>query len=126
MKNHSKIIRIPTFEDERGFLTVMEDILPFNIERIYWIYSADEQTRGGHRHKITKQALVAVAGTVDLKINDGKKETLYILDDPSKCIIVEPEDWHTMFFKNNAVLLVFASHAYDKKDYLETPQRYND
>ena len=123
MKNHSKIIRIPTFEDERGFLTVMEDILPFNIERIYWIYSADEQTRGGHRHKITKQALVAVAGTVDLKINDGKKETLYILDDPSKCIIVEPEDWHTMFFKNNAVLLVFASHKYDKKDYIYTSSK---
>ena len=89
--------------------------------RIYWIYSADEQTRGGHRHKITKQALVAVAGTVDLKINDGKEETLYILDDPSKCIIVEPEDWHTMFFRNNAVLLVLASHAYDKKDYVENP-----
>ena len=54
------------------------------------------------------------------------KKTLYILDDPSKCIIVEPEDWHTMFFKNNAVLLVFEFHAYDKKDYLYNPQKYND
>ena len=123
MKNHSKIIRIPTFEDERGFLTVMEDILPFKIERIYWIYGADEQTRGGHRHRITKQALITVAGTVNLKINDGKNETLYILDDPSKCIIVEPEDWHTMFFKNDAVLLVFASHKYDKKDYIYTSSK---
>ena len=121
MKNHSKIIRIPTFEDERGFLTVMEDILPFKVRRIYWIYGADEQSRGGHRHKITKQALVAVSGTIDLKINDGNKETLYILDNPSKCLIVEPEDWHTMFFRNNAVLLVLASHAYDKKDYVENP-----
>ena len=33
MKNKSKIIEIPTFEDERGFLTVMEDLLPFKIER---------------------------------------------------------------------------------------------
>ena len=90
MKKYSKIIEIPTFKDERGFLTVIENILPFKIERIYWIYGADKQTRGGHRHKITKQALVAVAGTVDLKINDGKKETLYILDDPSKCIIINP------------------------------------
>ena len=103
MKETSKIIEIPTFEDERGFLTVMEDILPFNVRRIYWIYGADEQSRGGHRHKITKQALVAVSGTIDLKINDGNKETLYILDNPSKCLIVEPEDWHTMFFRNNAV-----------------------
>ena len=121
MKNYSKIIEIPTFEDNRGFLTVMEDILPFNIKRVYWIYGADQQLRGGHRHKITKQALVAVAGTVDLKINDGKKESLYILDNPSKCIIVEPEDWHTMIFKNNAVLLVFASNGYDKKDYIKIP-----
>ena len=123
MKKHSKIIEIPTFEDDRGFLTVMEDILPFDIKRVYWIYGADQQLRGGHRHKITKQALVAVAGTVDLKINDGKKESLYILDNPSKCIIVEPEDWHTMFFRKNSVLLVFASHSYDKKDYIETPQK---
>ena len=121
MRNYSKIIEIPTFEDERGFLTVMEDILPFNIERIYWIYSADEQTRGGHGHKITKQALVALSGTVDLKINNRKEESPYILDNPSKCIIVEPEDWHTMIFKNNAVLLVFASHGYDKKDYIKSP-----
>ena len=121
MKNYSKIIEIPTFEDERGILTVMENILPFRIERIYWIYNADEQSRGGHRHKITKQALVALAGTVDLKIKNGKKESLYTLDDPSKCIIVEPEEWHTMFFKNHAVLLVFASHEYDKKDYIEKP-----
>ena len=118
MKNHSKIIHIPNYEDERGLLTVIEDILPFKIKRIYWIYGADEKSRGGHRHKITQQALIAISGTVDLKINDGKKETLYILDDPSKCIIVEPEDWHTMFFRNNAVLLVLASHAYDKKDYV--------
>ena len=120
MKNDSKIIEIPTFEDERGFLTVMENTLPFEIKRIYWIYEADEQIRGGHRHKITKQALVAVSGTVDLKINDGNKETLYILDHPSKCLIVEPEDWHTMYFNNNAVLMVFASHKYDKSDYVDS------
>ena len=121
MVNYSKIIEIPTFEDERGFLTVIEDILPFKIERIYWIYGADEQIRGGHRHRITKQALVTVAGTVNLKINDGRKETLFVLDNPSKCIIVEPEDSHTMYFKNNAVLLVFASQKYDKNDYIKTP-----
>ena len=33
MKNHSKIIHIPTYEDERGLLTVIEDILPFKIKK---------------------------------------------------------------------------------------------
>ena len=118
MENHSKIINIPTYEDERGLLTVMEDILPFKIERIYWIYGAEKKTRGGHRHKITQQALIAISGTVDLKVNNGKQEISYILDDPAKCIIIEPEDWHTMYFKNNAVLMVFASQKYDKSDYI--------
>ena len=120
MKNYSKIIKIPTFADEKGFLTVMEDILPFPIERVYWIYGADEKIRGGHRHKITQQALVAITGSVNLKINNGKQEVSYILDDPAKCIIIEPEDWHTMYFKNNAVLIVFASHKYEKSDYIDS------
>ena len=120
MKKHSKIIKIPTFEDNRGFLTVMEDILPFKIKRIYWIYGADEKSRGGHRHKITQQALIAISGTVDLKINNGSQKTSCILDDPSKCIIIEPEDWHEMYFTNNAVLLVLASHKYDKSDYISS------
>ena len=118
MKNHSKIIKIPTYADERGLLTVMEDILPFKIKRIYWIYGADEKSRGGHRHKITQQALVAISGIVNLKINNGSQEISFILDDPSNCIIIEPEDWHTMYFKNNAVLIVFASEKYDKSDYI--------
>ena len=118
MRKKSKIIRIPTFEDERGFLSVMEDLLPFSIKRIYWIYGSDNKERGGHRHKITRQALIALSGSVDLKIQDGIKESFYILDNPSKCIIIEPEDWHTMYFRNNAVLLVFASHKYDKSDYI--------
>lgn len=120
MNNYSKIIKIPTYSDERGLLTVMEDILPFEIKRVYWIYGADEKIRGGHRHKITQQALVAITGSVDLKINNGKQEFSYILDDPAKCIIIEPEDWHTMYFKNNAVLIVFASHKYEKSDYIDS------
>ena len=120
MKKYSKIIKIPTFADEKGFLTVMEDILPFPIKRVYWIYGADEKIRGGHRHKITQQALVAITGSVDLKINNGKQEISHILDDPAKCIIIEPEDWHTMYFKNNAVLMVFASHKYEKSDYIDS------
>ena len=118
MKNYLKIIKIPTFENEKGFLTVMEDILPFQVKRTYWIYGADKKNRGGHRHKITRQALITLSGSVDLKIDDGTKESFYTLDDPSKCIIIEPEDWHTMYFKNNAVLLVFASEKYDKSDYI--------
>ena len=68
---HFKILNFPTFTDCRGALTVQQDILPFKVARIYWIYESDGQIRGGHRHKKTQQALVAINGNVSVYMNDG-------------------------------------------------------
>ena len=38
------------------------------------------------------------------------------MDQPSKCLIIEPHDWHTMHhFTPDAVLLVLASEPFDPK-----------
>jgi dTDP-4-dehydrorhamnose 3,5-epimerase-like enzyme len=115
------MLQLPTFEDKRGFLTVMENVLPFQVVRTYWIYRANGQTRGGHRHCYTRQALIAITGTVTIYINDGIIEETLVLDQPSQCLIVEPKDWHTMTFGDNAVLLVMSSNAYDRSEYIDTP-----
>lgn len=113
------VLNLPGFNDARGGLTVLEKSLPFDIQRIYWIYNAAGQTRGGHRHHVTRQALVAVSGEVTVYINDGKHERSVVLSQPGQCLLVEPEDWHTMAFGENGVLLVVASHIYDKSDYID-------
>jgi dTDP-4-dehydrorhamnose 3,5-epimerase-like enzyme len=118
---YKKFIELPTYQDSRGGLTVMEKILPFDIERTYWIHSADGQIRGGHRHRHTRQALIAVSGVVELYMSNGESEETILLNRPSQCIIVEPEDWHTMKFSKNAVLLVMSSHVYDRSEYIDTP-----
>jgi hypothetical protein len=99
----------------------MESKLPFPIVRMYWIYGADDKLRGGHRHQQTRQALVAISGSVDVFMNDGIVSETIKLDDPSLCLIVEPKDWHTMKFTSNGVLLVMSSHAYDRSEYIDTP-----
>ncbi|MCL6557015.1 MAG: FdtA/QdtA family cupin domain-containing protein [Burkholderiales bacterium] len=119
--SHFPIITLPTFNDSRGSLTVLERALPFEIARIYWIYGANGQTRGGHRHKVTRQALIAINGSVSLYLNDGVTEETVVLSEPSQCLLVEPKVWHTMTFGENAVLLVLASHPYDRTDYIDTP-----
>ena len=49
-----------------------------------------------------------------------KKEESFILNQSGKCLIVEPEDWHTMdCFTQGATLLVFASEYYDVDDYID-------
>ena len=113
------IIDLPTFKDERGWLTVMEKLLPFEIKRFYCIYDV-AQKRGGHRHKKTVQALICVGGSCEVYVNDGQKKETFLLDSHSKCLLLEPEDWHTMDkFTKGSTLLVFASEFYDKDDYID-------
>ncbi|MEA3393337.1 MAG: FdtA/QdtA family cupin domain-containing protein [Pseudomonadota bacterium] len=117
---HFTVLNLPTHTDPRGSLTVLEGALPFAVARTYWIYGADGRTRGGHRHTYTRQALVAVSGKVSIYMNDGVKVDTVELDDPGKCLLVEPKDWHTMSFGPGSVLLVMSSHPYDRSEYIDT------
>ena len=113
------LIELPTFLDNSGSLTVVEKLLPFDIKRFYYIYNVSSQ-RGGHRHKQTTQALICLNGSCEIYINDAKKEYTIQLDTSDKCLILNPEDWHTMDnFSSGAVLIVFASEYYDKDDYID-------
>lgn len=116
------LLDLATFNDPLGSLTVLDDVLPFPIVRSYWIYGADGQTRGGHRHRVTRQALVAVAGEISIFMDDGVEQTTVMLDKPNLCLLVEPKDWHTMTFGAGSVLLVISSHHYDRNDYID--ERY--
>jgi len=118
---HFTILNLPKFADPRGSLTVLQDALPFKVVRSYWIYGADGQTRGGHRHTYTRQALVAMSGMVSIYMNDGVIADNVELDHPSKCLLVEPKDWHTMVFSSGSVLLVMSSHPYDRSEYIDNP-----
>ena len=119
--SHFAQLILPTFADSRGSLTVLDGALPFTPVRTYWIYGADRQVRGGHRHRHTRQALLAISGTVTIYMNDGVTSESVVLDQPGKCLLVEPKDWHTMTFGVGSVLLVMSSHPYDRSEYIDTP-----
>ena len=115
----ANIIDLKTFTDVRGNLTVIEKVIPFDIKRIFYIYGVDDSIRGGHRHKITRQAAICIQGSCCLYINNGRSEENYLLDRPSKCLVLEPQDWHTMYqFTNDAILMVLASTHFHQDDYI--------
>jgi dTDP-4-dehydrorhamnose 3,5-epimerase-like enzyme len=115
------ILDIPTFEDQRGNLSVLDEIVPYEIKRVYYITKAIGQ-RGGHRHIKTIQGLVCVSGSCSVYCDDGKKRETILLDSPKKLLIVEPKDWHTMQdFSSDCVLLVISSEHYDRRDYIDEP-----
>ena len=114
----SYIIDLATVTDERGSITIAEKVIPFDIKRVYWIYQFGAK-RGGHRHKKTMQALVCINGSCEIFINNGNEQKSVMLDCSNRCLILEPDDWHTMeCYDKNAVLLVMASEYYDKDDYV--------
>ncbi len=113
------IIDLPTFSDERGSLTVVEKLIPFEIKRFYYIYDATAK-RGGHRHKNTTQALMCLGGSCEIYVNDNNVEQVFSLDSPSKCLVLQAKDWHTMDkFSQGSTLLVFSSSFYDVNDYID-------
>lgn len=120
----AKIIDLQTFTDKRGNLTVVEKVLPFDIKRVFYIYGVNDSERGHHRHIKTKQAAIAIQGNCRIISQGGKdapKEE-YLLDTPSKCLIIEPEDYHWMDqFSSDCILMVFASEFYNKEDYIFEP-----
>lgn len=118
----AQLINLKTFTDPRGNLTVIEKTIPFDIKRIFYIYGVDNSIRGKHRHKKTIQAAVCLVGSCTIYSHNGTEEDIFMLDDPSKCLILSPEDWHKMYdFSPNAILMVLASEYFDADDYIYEP-----
>lgn len=113
----ANIINLPEIIDEKGKLCVIEKILPFEIQRVFYIYNAS-QKRGAHAHKKTTQALIMLNGKCEIYVNDGKQKETFVLDKNNQCLILEPKDWHTMDISRDGILLVLSSHHYDKEDYI--------
>ena len=113
------LINLQTHTDKRGNLTVIEKNIPFEIKRIFYIYGVDDSIRGGHRHHKTMQAAICIQGSCTISNNNEKQKQKFILDKPSKCLILQPEDYHTMHnFSKDAILMVLASEYYDYNDYI--------
>jgi hypothetical protein len=118
------LVNLTTFTDHRGNLTVIEKVIPFPIKRVFYIYGVDNSDRGFHRHKKTRQAAIVLQGKCRIVSQKGAGFQVeeYIMDFPSKCLIINPEDFHWMDnFSKDCILMVFASEYFDVGDYIYEP-----
>ena len=116
-----KIVDIRKFSDSRGYLSVIEGGLdvPFEINRIYYLYLVPEAARGAHAHKQLQQLMVATSGSVHVTLDDGQNKKTFVLDKPWKGLLVVPGLWRTLeHFSGGAACMVLASEKYDADDYI--------
>lgn len=122
MKEELKIIQLSKFEDPRGNLTFIEEKnqIPFNINRIYWIYDVPGgEVRGGHAYKKNKEFIIALSGSFDVVIKDGSKRKKFSLNRSYYGLYVPEMLWrHLENFSTNALCLILASEKYNEKDYI--------
>ena len=122
-----KVISLPKIKDERGNLSFVEQFhhVPFEISRIYYLYDVPGGAeRGGHAHKELHQLIIAVAGSFQVKLDDGNHSETYFLNSPSKGLYVCPMVWRDILeFSSGSVCLVLASDIYKESDYYRD---YND
>jgi dTDP-4-dehydrorhamnose 3,5-epimerase-like enzyme len=120
------LLDLQTFTDARGNLTVIEKIIPFDIKRIFYIYGVDDSVRGAHRHKQTVQAAICIKGSCTIFTDNSVEQNEFHLTAPHQCLLLYPEDWHTMYqFSEDAILMVLASTEFDKNDYIFDPYPKN-
>ena len=73
--NDVKLIELPKFLDQRGNLSFVQNNaqIPFEIKRTYWLYDVPGgECRGGHAYRETEEFVIAMSGSFDVTVDDGK------------------------------------------------------
>ena len=118
-----KIIDLPKICDPRGNLTVAEQMknVPFDIARVYWTYDIPAgEWRGGHAHRTCEEVIIAVSGSFDVTLDDGRgNKEVHHLNHPYQGLYVGTGVWRTLEdFSSGSVCLVLASELFDEAEYL--------
>jgi uncharacterized RmlC-like cupin family protein len=122
------LINLPKFLDLRGNLSFIEEEthIPFKIRRVYWIYDVPGgEHRGGHAFKETEELIIALSGSFDLRLHDGRNDYIYSLNRSYFGVLVPRLVWRMIDnFSTNSLALIIASTDYEDKDYIRNFEEF--
>lgn len=120
--NQPIIIELPKFLDARGNLSFAQNDthIPFEIKRTYWLYDVPGgESRGGHAYKETEEFVIALSGSFDVIVDDGKVKKTFHLNRSYFGLYIPKGMWREMNnFSTNSLALEFASTKYNPDDYI--------
>ncbi|MFA6204153.1 MAG: FdtA/QdtA family cupin domain-containing protein [Gallionella sp.] len=123
-----KIIELPKITDPRGNLSFIEggQHIPFDIKRVYYLYDVPGGSdRGSHAHRKLHQFIVAMSGSFDVVLDDGKEKRRFHMNRSHYGLYVCPMMWRDLDnFSSGAVCMVLASERYDETDYIRDYEQF--
>ena len=129
MNNKSYLIQFPKITDPRGNLSVIEEMshTPFIIKRVYWVYDVPGgETRGGHAYRENEEVIVALSGSFDVLLDDGKGGRQQIsLNRSYYGLFVPKGTWRELTnFSTNSLALILSSTEYTTEDYIRDYEQF--
>ena len=128
MAHTHKIINLPKITDPRGNLSFIEAgrHVPFDIKRVFFLYDVPGGAdRGGHALKRCHQFLIAMSGSFDVILFDGREKYRIHLNRCYYGLYLPPMIWREMDnFSSGSVCLALASEPYNEKDYYRSYPAY--
>ncbi len=116
------IFILPKIADSRGNLSIIEEMkqIPFKIKRVYWIYDVPGGVeRGGHAYRQNEEFIVALSGSFDVCLDNGKEKKVISLNRSYMGVYIPKGVWRVMNnFSTKSLALIVSSRDYDEKDYI--------
>lgn len=122
MDSKVRIIDFPIIHEPRGNLSFIEGEIhvPFDIKRVYYLYDVPGGAqRGGHAHKALQQVVIALSGSFDVVLDDGKDRRTFSLNRSYYGLYLPTMIWRELEnFSSGAVCMVLASERFEESDYI--------
>ena len=123
-----RVIELPKILDRRGNLSIVEENkeIHFKIKRTYWIYDVPGgEIRGGHAYNENQEFIIALSGSFDIIIDDGKARRKFSLNRSYYGLYVPQQLWRQIEnFSTNSLALVLSSTIYDENDYIREYEKF--
>jgi oxalate decarboxylase/phosphoglucose isomerase-like protein (cupin superfamily) len=120
--NLFKLIDLPKILDKRGNLSFFENNsqIPFEIKRTYWIYDVPGgEIRGSHAFKEQQEFIIALSGSFDVVLNDGRQETIISLNRSYYGLYIPNLYWRKIEnFSTNSLALIVSDKGFSNEDYI--------
>jgi len=117
-----RLIDLPKILDPRGNLTFVEGHkhVPFEIKRVFYLYDVPGgETRGAHANALTEQFIVAMSGSFDVVVDDGRETKKFSLNRAYYGLYIPKMIWRGIEnFSSGGVCLALCSTFYSADEYL--------
>jgi hypothetical protein len=123
-----RLVELPTIVADQGSITPVEGgtTIPFEIERVYYIYDViGGASRGAHAHRELQQLLVAAMGGFTVTLDDGVNRRDIHLNRAYQGLYIPRLIWRELVdFSSGGICVALASLPYDPDDYIRDYDEY--